>query len=63
MDYGDISLQNIPEVRITDLFGHEIIRADYTGTLDISGLVPGSYIVILYSGNRPLAFGRLIKSR
>jgi hypothetical protein len=63
IDAGDLLVQNIPEVRITDLYGREIIRADYTGTMDISMLKPGSYIVVLYSGNKPSAWGRIIKSR
>jgi hypothetical protein len=63
IDPGDIIFNNIPEVRITDLFGHEIMREDYTGTMNISTLKPGSYIVVLWSGNKPAAFGRLIKSR
>jgi hypothetical protein len=63
IDAGEITLQDFPEVRITDLFGHEIIRKDYSGSFDISILKPGSYVVILYSGNKPVAYGRLIKSR
>lgn len=63
IDHGDMAITGIPEVRITDLFGHEIIRTDYTGRLNISMLKPGTYIVVLYSGNKPAAYGRLIKSQ
>jgi len=63
MDPGDVTLLGNAEVRVTDLFGHEIIRREYTGTLDISMLKPGTYIVIIYSGKNPAARGRLIKSR
>jgi hypothetical protein len=63
MDPGDMMLTGIPEVRVTDLFGHEIIRTDYTGRLDISMLKPGTYVVVLYSGKKPAAYGRLIKSQ
>jgi hypothetical protein len=63
LDPGDLTLSGIPEVRVTDLFGHEIIRRDFTGTLDISMLKPGTYVIILYSGKKPVSWGRLIKSR
>jgi hypothetical protein len=63
IDPGDISLPGIPEIRVTDLFGHEIIRTDFTGRLDISMLKPGTYIIVLSSGNKPAAYGRIIKSQ
>jgi hypothetical protein len=63
IDPGEILLNDFPEISVTDLFGHEIIRREFNGTLDISILKPGYYVVILWSGNKPLAFGRIIKSR
>jgi hypothetical protein len=63
IDPGDLTIMGIPQVRVTDLFGHEIIREDYTGRLDISMLKPGTYIIVLYSGKKPAAYGRLVKSQ
>jgi len=48
---------------ITDLQGRELIRTNNNERIDISSLSPGIYIVIGYNGNRPAAFGRLIKPR
>jgi hypothetical protein len=48
---------------ITDLQGRELIRTDNYNRIDISSLSPGVYIVISFNGNRPVAFGRLIKPR
>jgi hypothetical protein len=62
IDPGDILINDIPQIRVTDLFGHELLRAEFTGTVDISMLKPGYYVVILWSGNKPLAIGRIIKS-
>jgi hypothetical protein len=63
IETGEAVLSSAPVISITDLSGREIIRAEYTGTMDISDLAPGSYIVILYTGRRAEAFGRIIKSR
>jgi hypothetical protein len=63
IDAPDMTFPGIPEVIITDLFGHEIMKEEYTGTMNISILKPGTYIVVLYSGKKPAAWGRIIKSR
>jgi hypothetical protein len=63
IDPGDLILTGNPEIRITNLFGQEIIRKEFTGRLDISMLRSGTYIVVLYSGNKPAAYGRMIKTQ
>jgi hypothetical protein len=63
VDPGETLFNNQHNLRITDIYGHELIRTELSGPVDISLLKPGTYIVTLFSGNRPTAYGRFIKSR
>jgi hypothetical protein len=61
-------LQNTPPERLTiqvrNLIGQSLISCDFSGSLDVSGLIPGLYIVELYGWDSGRRFtGKLLIAR
>jgi len=63
IENAEIDLAGKHSFSITDLQGRELIRTENYDMIDISSLSAGVYIVISFNGNKPVAFGRLIKPR
>jgi hypothetical protein len=63
IDGGDLLLRSLPQIRITDLQGRNLITTSFTSRLDISSLPDGIYFLILSVNNKPAGYGRFVKTR
>ncbi len=61
IDTGDLILSGNTTVSILDLQGREMKHSVLTGTVDISSLPVGAFIVVTRQGNRTIGYSRLIK--
>jgi hypothetical protein len=60
---GDLQLNGLSNISITDLNGHEILNVPFSERVDVSSLHPGMYILIIDIKGRHVGYNRFIKSR
>jgi hypothetical protein len=60
---GDLQLNGLSNISITDLNGHELLNVPFSERVDVSSLHPGMYILIIDIKGRHVGYNRFIKSR
>jgi hypothetical protein len=60
---GDLQLNGLSNISITDLNGHELLNVPFSERIDVSSLHPGMYILIIDIKGRHVGYNRFIKSR
>lgn len=63
IDAGDLILNSLPVIKISDLQGRDLIKTSFTDKLDISSLPQGIYILVLNINDKPVGYSRFIKIR
>jgi hypothetical protein len=60
---AELPLYGKTVIRVNDLYGREVIRTEYSDRLDISGLSPGVYLLVVEADSKQAGFAKFIKSR
>ena len=63
IDAGELFLNSLPVIKISDLQGRDLIKTSFSDKIDISSLPQGIYSLVLNINDKPVAYSRFIKIR